>query len=306
MEPRRSFLKSSAALAASAALGGERGAAQAKGPVLPTVRLGKHEVTRLLLGSNPFNGYSHFNRLLDRHMVEWSTSENVCRCLSDAERYGINTWQFSDTGRRHLPDLQRHWAAGGKLQWIYVTSREMEAKPELVREAAKLKPIGIVHHGGSTDQRFSAGRAREVREFLKVVRDAGVLAGVSTHRPEVIEQIEEENWDVDFYMACFYQVNRRTEELVQLLGQRPLGEVFLPGDPVRMCQTIRRTKKTCLAFKVLGAGRVTDSPQGIDQAFRFAFQNIKPQDGIIVGMYPRYTDQIRENCEGVRRILAGA
>lgn len=306
MEPRRDFLRSSAAWAASVAFSADRGAAQAKEPLLPTVRLGKHEVTRLLLGSNPFNGYSHFNSLLDRHMVEWATTQNVCRCLDDAERYGINTWQFSDTGRRHLSDLQRHWAAGGKLQWVYLTSREMEAKPELVREAAKLKPIGIVHHGGSTDMRFSAGRAREVREFLKVVRDAGVLAGVSTHKPEVIEQIEEQNWDLDFYMACFYKVNRRTEELVQLLGQRPLGEVFLPGDPVRMCQTIRRTKKTCLAFKVLGAGRVTDSPQGIEQAFRFAFQNIKPQDCIIVGMYPRYTDQIRENCERVRRILAVA
>jgi len=51
---------------------------------------------------------------------------------------------------------------------------------------------------------------------------------------------------------------------------------------------------------------VTDSPQGLEQAFRFAFQNIKPQDFIIVGTYPRYTEQIGENCDRARRLLAVA
>ena len=31
--------------------------------------------------------------------------------------------------------------------------------------------------------------------------------------------------------------------------------------------------------------------------------NIKPQDCIVVGMYPRYKDEVKENCDRVRRIL---
>ena len=67
---------------------------------------------------------------------------------------------------------------------------------------------------------------------------------------------------------------------------------------------IRQTKKTCLAFKVLAAGRLADSPQKLEKAFRFAYANIKPQDAVIVGMYPRFKDEIHENTDLVRRMLA--
>ena len=73
-----------------------------------------------------------------------------------------------------------------------------------------------------------------------------------------------------------------------------------------MCRAVRQARKTCLAFKVLAAGRLTQSAERIDEAFRFALDNIKPQDGIIVGMFPKYTDQVRENAERTRRILAAA
>jgi hypothetical protein len=99
-------------------------------------------------------------------------------------------------------------------------------------------------------------------------------------------------------------VTRTREELQKILGQRPpYGEVFLPDDPPRMYRVVRQSKKTCLAFKVLAAGRVTDSPKTMEEAFRLAYTSIKPQDAVIVGMYPRYSDQVQENCEMVRRIL---
>lgn len=60
------------------------------------------------------------------------------------------------------------------------------------------------------------------------------------------------------------------------MAQRPLGEVDLPDDPPRMCRVIRQTSKTCLAYKVLAAGCLTDNAQQIDGALRFAYGNIKP------------------------------
>src|SRR5262249_4601019 len=35
-------------------------------PLLPTVKLGKHQLTRLIIGGNPIYGYSHFNKLLSQ------------------------------------------------------------------------------------------------------------------------------------------------------------------------------------------------------------------------------------------------
>ena len=67
-----------------------------------------------------------------------------------------------------------------------------------------------------------------------------------------------------------------------------------------MCETIRKASKTCLAFKILAAGRTCDKPEQVRDAFKFVLENIKPTDAVIVGMYPRYTDQIKENADLVR------
>jgi hypothetical protein len=291
---RRCFLQAPAALAAAPA---------APAPLLPTIRLGKHQVTRLILGANPFYGFSHFNRLLDQHMLEWCTPENVWKTVRACEDNGINTWQLSDA-KRGLEDIRGYREQGGKIQWILLSSRRMEEDLSWIPKIAQMGPIGIVHHGGTTDRRWRAGEQAKIKEFLKAVRDSGVLVGLSTHNPLVVEEVESQGWDVDFFMTCVYRITRTEEEIRNLLGQRPLGEVYLPQDPPRMYRAVRQTSKPCLAFKILGAGRLTDSPQTIDRAFQFAFDHIKPSDGVIVGMYPRYSDQVRENAERVRRILA--
>lgn len=293
MTTRRHFLQGTAAAAAAVAT---------PAPLLPTIRLGKYEVTRLILGANPFYGFSHFNRLLDQHMLEWSTPENVLKTVRACEENGINTWQLSDA-KRGLEDIQRYKQEGGKIQWILLSSRRMEEDLTLIPKIAKLGPIGIVHHGGTTDRRWRNGEQAKIKEFLKVVRDSGVLVGLSTHNPIVVEEVESQGWDIDFFMTCVYRVTRTDAEIQNLLGQRPLGEVYLPQDPPRMYRAIRQSRKPCLAFKILAAGRLTDSPQSIDRAFQFAFENIKPTDAVIVGMYPRFSDQVRENVERVRRIL---
>ncbi len=57
--------------------------------------LGSHRVTRLIVGSNPIYGYSHFNKQYDQHMLEWFTDERIVKLLLDCEKAGINTWQAS-------------------------------------------------------------------------------------------------------------------------------------------------------------------------------------------------------------------
>jgi replicative DNA helicase len=42
----------------------------------------------------------------------------------------------------------------------------------------------------------------------------------------------------------------------------------------------------------------------LKRAFRFVFGNIKSQDAIVVGRYPRFKDEVRENAELVRRICS--
>jgi hypothetical protein len=106
---------------------------------------------------------------------------------------------------------------------------------------------------------------------------------------------------VDFYVCCVYNRTRTEGERRQLLGgENPLGELYLVDDPPRMYKVIRQTRKPCFAFKILGAGRVTN----VEAAFKQAFESIKPTDGVIVGMFPKLRDQVRENATIVHRILS--
>ena len=314
MPRRRQFLQSTAAMAAGLSMPCDYveaatppeplPAADDGKPVglLPTLKLGSYSVTRLIVGANPFYGYSHFNRLFSSHMTEWSTPERVCQVLKQCESNGINTWQFSHHDRS-IADLKKHRAEGGRMQWILLSGREIEENPAKIRDVAALKPIGIVHHGGTAERRRRAGQLDKVRDFLKAVRDSGVMVGLSTHDPSFLEEVESQGWDIDFYMTALYYLTRTPDDFKRLLGTRPLGEIYLPEDPEKMCRTIRKTPKTCLCYKVLAAGRITDSPEQIERAFRFTFENIKPQDGVIIGMYPRYFDQVKDNAERVRRLL---
>src|SRR6185436_8664175 len=107
---RRRFLKQTAGLAAGAAVL-ERiipscAAAPAE-PLLPTIRLGPHAVTRLIIGGNPIYGFSHFNKLFGEHQKAWHTPEHVVELLQHCEVKGLNTWQIS-YHERSVADLARY------------------------------------------------------------------------------------------------------------------------------------------------------------------------------------------------------
>ena len=292
MPSRRTFIQTVAAMAA----------VPPPEPLLPVVKFGKTEITRLIIGSNPFYGYSHFNRILDAAMREYYTPERRVEVLLACERQGINTWQlhYNDQPRE---DLKHYRAAGGKMNLILLADFELMTNPALLPEIAKLGPLGIAHHGNRTDERFRNGEKGKVKDFLKMVRDTGVMVGLSTHNPNVIDCVESENWDIDYYQACLYRVSRTAEEARAEFKEAPIGETYMEKDPERMCRMIRQTKKPCLAFKLFGAGRTVNSRQQIESAFHFALNNIKPTDAIIVGMFPKYTDQVTENASIVRKLL---
>ena len=106
------------------------------------------------------------------------------------------------------------------------------------------------------------------------------------------------------YDVCVYNRTRSPEEIKQVLNGEIIEmprELYLQSDPARMYKVMRQTAKPCFAFKILAAGRVAN--EGIEAALRNAFQSIKPNDGVFVGMYPRLKDEVKENAELVHRIL---
>jgi hypothetical protein len=303
---RRDFLQQAAGLAAGVAVLAPATAADTKPAAqpLPTVKLGAHAVTRLILGGNPVYGYSHFNKLFSQHLTDWHTPERVQQLLKRAEEAGINTWQNS-YAERTLQDLDRYREAGGKMHWLCLGKPDWDQKPERIDEAAKRKPIGIAPHGALAERLHRDGKLTALTDLLKRIRDKGVLVGLSGHNPALIALAEEKGWDVDYYMCCLYYLTRPKKEYQKVLGSElPLGEIYLPSDPGRMFEVIRAAKKPCLAYKVLAAGRRVGSAAEVRAAFETALDNIKPTDALIVGMYQQFGDQVGENAKLVRELCA--
>ena len=142
---RRTFLKQ-ASLAASGAACLAVAAEEDRPVLLPTIELGTHKVSRLIIGGNPIYGHSHFNKLLSQHLTAWHTPERVVEMLKHAETVGINTWQNS-YAERTLQDLDRYRAAGGTMHWLCLGKPDWDQHPERIDEAARRKPIGIAPHG---------------------------------------------------------------------------------------------------------------------------------------------------------------
>lgn len=304
---RRDFLQQAAG--AAAVLGATTASTAARAapadPLLPTVKLGPHAITRLIIGGNPIYGYSHFNRLLSQHQSDWHTPDRVAALLKRCEQAGINCWQNS-YAERTLADLDRYRAAGGTMHWLCLGKPDWDQHPEHIIDAAKHKPIGIAPHGALADRLYRAKKLDVLTDLLKRIHDQGVLVGLSAHNPALVELAEEKGWSVDYYMCCLYYRTRSREELQQMLGKDlPLGEIYLPSDPPRMFKVVQSVKKPCLVYKVLAAGRKVSNAGEIRECFKTALDNVKTQDALIVGMYQQFGDQVGENAAIVRELCGG-
>jgi hypothetical protein len=289
---RRTFLTSTAGLAAAGLSSATPEAA------LPAIRLGKYEVSRLVLGSNPLAGASHFNGILDALMREWMTPERVMDILKRCEEAGYRAWQLH-TDPKLLDCLKQYKAEGGKMHAFSLS--DFKDPKGSIADLAKAGVIGVVYHGERTDVNLREGKMDDVNDFIKGVHDAGLLAGVSMHNPAALDHIEGKGWQPDFYMTCIYRRSRTPEETRKEFNEATIGEPYFEGDPARMCKMIRQASKPCFAFKILAAGRNIKSPKAVDGAFQFVYQNIKPQDGVIIGMFPRFNDQIKQNADLARK-----
>jgi hypothetical protein len=311
---RRDFLKGATTVAAGLMAPGALRAEPAE--LLPQVSLGSHRVSRVIVGSNPMFGYSHVNRQYDMHMREWFTDERIVKLLLDCEKAGINTWQasFNWDMKRLFPKIR---GAGCNIQFICLAAswhydEKMGRSPEEILDgtikcaqaAAEFKPIGIAFHGGATDILFRAGKIDLLKAYIDKVHDLGAAAGISMHNPQILTTLHEKGFANEFYMTGLHYLTRHPEDWMKEIGTLPLDEGWIASDPPRMAAAVRQVDKPALVYKVLGAGRKCSSEEQKRKAIAWAYQNIKPIDATIIGLYPRYSDQVAETTQMVRDALS--
>ena len=270
---------------------------------LPKISFCGHQISKLVIGDNPIYGYSHFNQLLSQHQQEYHTPERVVATLKRAEKAGLNAWQNSLT-ERSLSDLQLYRNGGGTLNWFCLSPGGLwYDEPDAVFEAAKHDPFGMAPHGGGVGHRcLRENRLDHLQDILKRVRDTGALVGLSVHDPRLLHIAEDEDWDIDYYMTGLYNLHGGAEKFREKFGYAALGEIYAREDRDEMCKAIQRTDKPCLIFKVLAAGRTIGNPDQIREEVKFAIENTKPIDPLLLGMYQQFGDQIGQNAQLVTEL----
>lgn len=273
--------------------------------MLPTVKIGPHDVTRLICGGNPFSGFSHVNAELDREMIDYYTMPALQACLDECWRCGINT--FQSRGDRHQMRMHlEHRLAGGQMQWIAQTASEFGSIEANIAEIARYEPIAIYHHGSHVDNCWHTGAIDQVADIVKCIKDKGLPAGIGSHIPDVIKYAEDKGWETDFYMCCSYNLARRYKSAPATDQDAYARDHFPASDPDTMAAVMRGVGKPCIGFKIMAASRNCTTPEQVRDTFERAFARIKPTDMVDVGMFQEHRNQVAENAQFVAEILASA
>ncbi len=284
---------------------------------MPTIRLGKHTVSRLVIGTNAVG--MHYSTPLMRTYREWNTPEQMMKYFKHAEELGINMriQTSNDVINRYNKEFN------GKM--LFSTNSGMPRSGD-AREALKKVvangPIALHYSASGADSLWRAGEFKRVREWAKIVKDLGCLTCVNGHIPEMFMEMESQNWGIDYYMPAAYLFGRlhaEWEKIFQAMpGMAPLevgqpptemdtpnygGEIaWVRGDPPIMLKAVKQFKTPCLMFKILASGNLmatalspTVQQQIVEARFKYIFENIKSTDGVVVAMWNKYEDQYALN-----------
>ena len=283
---RRQFLGETAlfgaAVAAAHAAEGGKETPMAKGK-LPTIKLGSVEVSRLILGSNPFFGFAHKPGDVGKQMTDYYTEERIMAVLDEAAEHGI-TAVWTPCYDHWIRLWNKYREKGGKLKiWIGQPDPQPRQMKAAITACAKNGGKAICIQGARVDRQVAAGRFDVLRDWLDHVHSFGLPAGLAAHNPRAHLLAEEKKLPADFYHQCFYQPEDYSKKLRDLA-----------------VATIRKLDKPVVGYKILAAGRLP-APEG----FSFAFKHLRRKDGVCVGIFPKDDpDQITEDATLTRKLTA--
>ncbi|MBN2385709.1 MAG: hypothetical protein JXB85_01730 [Anaerolineales bacterium] len=258
---------------------------------LPQVAFCGLQVTRLILGANPFGGYSHQSEARDAEMRAYHTVERIHETWQRAEAAGINTIITNNETPHVLQAVREYLAAGGALQWI--AQLNCRSQPDMLRAIDEALAIGaqaVYFHGWQIDEAYRVRDEARLRQWSQHARRAGIPVGAAGHAPEAHLWVDSLDL-VDFHCVCFFNCGS-----LHAGG----GEHFDLQDIFPATEAIRTIHKPCIGYKIMGAGRIEAR-----MAFEYAFARIKPGDVVNVGMHRGdRDDMVAHNAALVSEILS--
>ena len=240
---------------------------------------------RLLIGSNWIFGWSHKGHAADIYIKEQhSTVDATLRVLDSFLQYGIDAWMapFSShpDALEKIKNIQDK--IGKKLILIDTPILNMddtetarkEAKAVIKTSAEIGSTFCLIHHS-CCEQLINKNKQTMSRlpDYTDMIREAGLIPGLSAHMPEIIQYSDKNNYDVETYIQLF--------NCVGFLMQVEVEPVI---------RIIHEAKKPVMTIKPMAAGRV--SPY---VGLTFNWNVLREKDMITVGCINEH--EVHEDVE---------
>ena len=260
--------------------------------MLPQVDFCGMSVTRLIIGANPFGGFSHQSKERNEEMVAYYTVDRIKETWRRAEAAGIDTMITNNETPHVLQAVREYLSDGGPLQWIaQLSDRNYPSMIETIDSAVEIGARAVYFHGGIVDRLYTERDGETLRAWVEHARSCGAPAGVAGHAAETHDWVDSLDL-VDFHAVCFFNCGSLHD------GK---GDKFRLEDLFRATECVRRIQKPCIGYKILGSGRIDPV-----MAFEYAFGHIKPGDVVNVGMHRGdKDDMVEEDAALTQRILGG-
>ena len=259
---------------------------------LPQVKVGKENMSRLVLGGNLIGGWAHSRDLIyvSSLFKAYNTEKKIFETLQLAEAAGINTINIGNPTNPVMAKYKKLF--GSKIQVISQVHPGKDPKETIFDQINFSIDNGadvIQIQGNATDALVRDGQMDVIAKMMDYIKEQGYTCGLGAHSVFALIETEKAGLTPDYYMKTMHhdrywsahpKENRKEYEVMG--GSSNEHEKFHDNiwctHPEETTEFVSRVKVPVMGFKVLAAGAIR--PQ---DGFRWAFE--KGADLICVGMF---------------------
>ena len=252
------------------------------------VAIGNIVFSKIICGTNPFYGHSHFSEARNAEYLGRFDDETIERTIQRCISLGINTVE-SSANERIVSILSRlrdknpeptHLIGSTRIDETSDIKSHQQKLSFLIENRAEV----CVVHAQYVDRPRKGDSVGGLTRLIEKIHDAGLLAGISTHRVETVELCERHGCELDTYLfplnlsGFVYPGYEGTESVQERIN------------------VVRNTPKPFILTKILGAGRIPP-----DEGFQFIAENMKPSDLVSIGFGTE--DEVTETVQLVEKLF---
>ena len=181
-------------------------------PEFPRTTVGGVSISRLIIGTNWFLGYSHSSVAKDKFITNFQTRNKIADTLEVFLEYGIDSVMGPPSVLLYEAIQEAQDKIGRQLISILTPTFNIlpggpqELEPERVFDHCQaLGATFCLPHQCVTDVLLDRmyNQIRDIDFYTKMIRERGMVPGLSTHSPDTIVIADKSGADVETYIQIY-------------------------------------------------------------------------------------------------------